>query len=76
MFIPLQGGGPGLQEPLQLGELDITSDEFILDEVDGKRWHWMQTVYNLSGMGTGNNKAGIGVQMFSVGRGHYGTEPL
>ncbi|KAL0622672.1 Vacuolar protein sorting-associated protein 52-like protein [Plecturocebus cupreus] len=27
-------GGPGLQEPLQLGELDITSDEFILDEVD------------------------------------------
>ncbi|KAF5915800.1 hypothetical protein HPG69_018145 [Diceros bicornis minor] len=28
------GGGPGLQEPLQLGELDITSDEFILDEVD------------------------------------------
>ncbi|XP_022437291.1 vacuolar protein sorting-associated protein 52 homolog isoform X1 [Monodon monoceros] len=30
---PLEGG-PGLQEPLQLGELDITSDEFILDEVD------------------------------------------
>uniref|UniRef100_A0A3Q4EBY1 VPS52 GARP complex subunit n=1 Tax=Mus musculus TaxID=10090 RepID=A0A3Q4EBY1_MOUSE len=29
------GGGSGLQEPLQLGELDITSDEFILDEVDG-----------------------------------------
>ncbi|XP_030171086.1 vacuolar protein sorting-associated protein 52 homolog isoform X2 [Lynx canadensis] len=28
------GGGPGLQEPLQLGELDISSDEFILDEVD------------------------------------------
>lgn len=28
------GGGHGLQEPLQLGELDITSDEFILDEVD------------------------------------------
>uniref|UniRef100_A0A4X1TE57 Vacuolar protein sorting-associated protein 52 homolog n=1 Tax=Sus scrofa TaxID=9823 RepID=A0A4X1TE57_PIG len=28
------GGGPGLQEPLQLGELDLTSDEFILDEVD------------------------------------------
>ncbi|XP_071469593.1 vacuolar protein sorting-associated protein 52 homolog isoform X2 [Marmota flaviventris] len=28
------GGGPGLQETLQLGELDITSDEFILDEVD------------------------------------------
>lgn len=28
------GGGSGLQEPLQLGELDITSDEFILDEVD------------------------------------------
>ncbi|KAB0365997.1 hypothetical protein FD754_010153 [Muntiacus muntjak] len=28
------GGGPGLQEPLQIGELDITSDEFILDEVD------------------------------------------
>ncbi|XP_017514462.2 vacuolar protein sorting-associated protein 52 homolog isoform X1 [Manis javanica] len=28
------GGGPGLQEPLQLGELDITSDGFILDEVD------------------------------------------
>uniref|UniRef100_A0A9L0RH32 Vacuolar protein sorting-associated protein 52 homolog n=2 Tax=Equus caballus TaxID=9796 RepID=A0A9L0RH32_HORSE len=28
------GSGPGLQEPLQLGELDITSDEFILDEVD------------------------------------------
>lgn len=28
------GAGPGLQEPLQLGELDITSDEFILDEVD------------------------------------------
>ncbi|KAG8512146.1 Vacuolar protein sorting-associated protein 52, partial [Galemys pyrenaicus] len=28
------GGGAGLQEPLQLGELDITSDEFILDEVD------------------------------------------
>uniref|UniRef100_A0A2K6V0M8 Vacuolar protein sorting-associated protein 52 homolog n=1 Tax=Saimiri boliviensis boliviensis TaxID=39432 RepID=A0A2K6V0M8_SAIBB len=27
-------GGPGFQEPLQLGELDITSDEFILDEVD------------------------------------------
>ncbi|XP_064217245.1 vacuolar protein sorting-associated protein 52 homolog isoform X2 [Aotus nancymaae] len=27
-------GGPGLQEPLQLGKLDITSDEFILDEVD------------------------------------------
>ncbi|KAK2492328.1 hypothetical protein MC885_010551 [Smutsia gigantea] len=27
-------GGPDLQEPLQLGELDITSDEFILDEVD------------------------------------------
>uniref|UniRef100_K7E0Q8 Uncharacterized protein n=1 Tax=Monodelphis domestica TaxID=13616 RepID=K7E0Q8_MONDO len=27
-------GGPGLPEPLQLGELDITSDEFILDEVD------------------------------------------
>ncbi|EFB14053.1 hypothetical protein PANDA_002276, partial [Ailuropoda melanoleuca] len=27
-------GGPGLQEPLQLGELDISSDEFILDEVD------------------------------------------
>uniref|UniRef100_A0A8C5XQF2 Vacuolar protein sorting-associated protein 52 homolog n=1 Tax=Microcebus murinus TaxID=30608 RepID=A0A8C5XQF2_MICMU len=26
------GGGPGLQEPLQLGELDITSNEFILDE--------------------------------------------
>ncbi|XP_078225006.1 vacuolar protein sorting-associated protein 52 homolog isoform X3 [Callithrix jacchus] len=26
--------GPGLQEPLQLGELDITSDEYILDEVD------------------------------------------
>lgn len=35
-LIPLQGGGPGLQEPLQLGELDITSDEFILDEVDGE----------------------------------------
>ncbi|KAB0394382.1 hypothetical protein E2I00_013363, partial [Balaenoptera physalus] len=30
----LPEGGPGLQEPLQLGELDITSDEFILDEVD------------------------------------------
>lgn len=30
------GGVSGLQEPLQLGELDITSDEFILDEVDGK----------------------------------------
>uniref|UniRef100_A0A8C9A249 Vacuolar protein sorting-associated protein 52 homolog n=1 Tax=Prolemur simus TaxID=1328070 RepID=A0A8C9A249_PROSS len=28
---PLEGG-PGLQEPLQLGELDITSNEFILDE--------------------------------------------
>ncbi|XP_069343824.1 vacuolar protein sorting-associated protein 52 homolog [Eulemur rufifrons] len=28
------GGGPGLQEPLQLGDLDITSNEFILDEVD------------------------------------------
>nr|XP_008770928.1 vacuolar protein sorting-associated protein 52 homolog isoform X1 [Rattus norvegicus] len=28
------GAGSGLQEPLQLGELDITSDEFILDEVD------------------------------------------
>ncbi|XP_059255985.1 vacuolar protein sorting-associated protein 52 homolog isoform X1 [Mustela nigripes] len=28
------GSGPGLQEPLQLGELDISSDEFILDEVD------------------------------------------
>ncbi|XP_076772713.1 vacuolar protein sorting-associated protein 52 homolog isoform X3 [Arvicanthis niloticus] len=28
------GGVSGLQEPLQLGELDITSDEFILDEVD------------------------------------------
>ncbi|KAM7319195.1 hypothetical protein ACRRTK_022307 [Alexandromys fortis] len=28
------GGASGLQEPLQLGELDITSDEFILDEVD------------------------------------------
>nr|XP_010598926.1 vacuolar protein sorting-associated protein 52 homolog [Loxodonta africana] len=28
------GSGTGLQEPLQLGELDITSDEFILDEVD------------------------------------------
>nr|XP_017514490.1 vacuolar protein sorting-associated protein 52 homolog isoform X3 [Manis javanica] len=28
------GGGPGLQEPLQLGELDITCDGFILDEVD------------------------------------------
>uniref|UniRef100_F7H853 Vacuolar protein sorting-associated protein 52 homolog n=1 Tax=Macaca mulatta TaxID=9544 RepID=F7H853_MACMU len=27
-------GGAGLQESLQLGELDITSDEFILDEVD------------------------------------------
>lgn len=30
-------GGAGLQESLQLGELDITSDEFILDEVDGCR---------------------------------------
>ncbi|MXQ85540.1 hypothetical protein E5288_WYG011230 [Bos mutus] len=28
------GSGPGLREPLQIGELDITSDEFILDEVD------------------------------------------
>lgn len=28
------GGSSGLQDPLQLGELDITSDEFILDEVD------------------------------------------
>ncbi|KFO23116.1 Vacuolar protein sorting-associated protein 52 like protein [Fukomys damarensis] len=28
------GGSPALQEPLQLGELDITTDEFILDEVD------------------------------------------
>ncbi|KAK1338545.1 hypothetical protein QTO34_001662 [Cnephaeus nilssonii] len=28
------GGGPDLQEPLQLGVLDLTSDEFILDEVD------------------------------------------
>lgn len=33
---PSQGDGPRLQEPLQLGELDITSDEFIMDEVDGK----------------------------------------
>uniref|UniRef100_A0A287DF86 Vacuolar protein sorting-associated protein 52 homolog n=1 Tax=Ictidomys tridecemlineatus TaxID=43179 RepID=A0A287DF86_ICTTR len=32
------GGGPGLQETLQLGELDITSDEFILDEVDGSEF--------------------------------------
>ncbi|KAL6082394.1 hypothetical protein STEG23_021549 [Scotinomys teguina] len=28
------GAASGLQESLQLGELDITSDEFILDEVD------------------------------------------
>uniref|UniRef100_A0A8C0PEL4 Vacuolar protein sorting-associated protein 52 homolog n=1 Tax=Canis lupus familiaris TaxID=9615 RepID=A0A8C0PEL4_CANLF len=32
--LSLHGGGPGLQEPLPLGELDISSDEFILDEVD------------------------------------------
>lgn len=28
------GGGPDLQKQLQLGVLDLTSDEFILDEVD------------------------------------------
>uniref|UniRef100_A0A8D0HIZ1 Vacuolar protein sorting-associated protein 52 homolog n=1 Tax=Sphenodon punctatus TaxID=8508 RepID=A0A8D0HIZ1_SPHPU len=34
-----EGAGPGEEMPLQLnlGELDLTSDEFILDEVDSKR---------------------------------------
>lgn len=30
---------------------------------------WMQSAYTLRGMGAGSNKAGIGVQMFIVGRG-------
>lgn len=37
---------------------------------------WMQSVYNLRGIGAGSNNAGIGVLMFSVGRGSCGTEHL
>uniref|UniRef100_A0A2K5CWV6 Vacuolar protein sorting-associated protein 52 homolog n=1 Tax=Aotus nancymaae TaxID=37293 RepID=A0A2K5CWV6_AOTNA len=40
-------GGPGLQEPLQLGKLDITSDEFILDEVDDLRHYSKQVELEL-----------------------------
>lgn len=34
---------------------------------------WVQSAYNLRGMEPGSNKSGFGVQMFSVGRGSYGT---
>lgn len=34
---------------------------------------WVQSAYNLRGLEPGSNKAGIGVQMFSVGTGSYGT---
>lgn len=37
---------------------------------------WMQNTYNLRGMGAQTNKAGIGVQVFNVGRGSCGAGPL
>lgn len=37
---------------------------------------WMQSAYNLRGMGAGSYKACTGVQVFSMGRGSCGTEPL
>lgn len=37
---------------------------------------WMQSACNLRGIGAGSYKACIGVQMFSVGIGSCGTEPL